>query len=351
MAARADARDPALAALVDELEADHRLVAPALADCATAADAYAGSAGGTARTELLEALADLASVLLPHLEREEAAMPLVSVAVTDAEWKAIDHEHFLAGKSTAELGFEGHWLLDGLDAERSVIVVGQVGPVVRLVLVHGFARRYRRYATACWGDTGVDAYRPLGKLAHRVGTSGRTETVVAVGPAAVWSVVADVTRVPEWSRECRRVEWLDGATAAAPGSGSAGENRAGPFRWRRTNEVIAADPEHRLVWRTVPTLLYPDSTEWRIELEPVGSGTRVVQSFDVLRETKLLSFLYSVLVPSHRDPRQRARRRPPPPRPGRDRRRGDRHLTDGLRWRRWDSNPRPPACKAGALAS
>ena len=298
MAARADVR-PGARRAVDEVEAHHRLVAPALADCATGAGAYAGSAGATACTELLEALADLASVLLPHLEREEAAMRLASVAVTDAEWKAIDHEHFLAGESTAELGFEGHWLLDDLDAERSVIVVGQVGPVVRLVLVHGFARRYHRYATACWATparTWTDRSGACAPSAPRADRDGRRRQsrggVVGrrrrhPGPRAVEPRV-------------RQVEWLDGATAAAPGVRFRGENRAGLFRWRRTNEVIAADPEHRLVWRTVPTLLYPDSTEWRIELEPVDSGTRVVQSFDVLRETKLLSFSYSVLVPSHR---------------------------------------------------
>lgn len=32
---------------------------------------------------------------------------------------------------------------------------------------------------------------------------------IAAPPEAVWTVVADVTRTPEWSPVCHRVEWLD----------------------------------------------------------------------------------------------------------------------------------------------
>jgi hypothetical protein len=294
-------RDPWLADLVDRMESDHASVAPALAEVRTAAATFTTTADDRARVELADALTRLTAVLLPHLEREEAAMPTVSTVVTAAEWRAIDREHFLDGKSTAELAFEGHWLLDGLDADRAEVVTHQVGPLTRVVLVHAFAARYRKHAIACWGDAGPDAYGPAGRVPLGIPLAGRSETVVEADPAAVWAVVADVTRVPEWSGECRRVEWSNGATTAVPGATFRGENRAGPFRWRRANRIVAADAPQRLVWRTVPTLLYPDSTEWRIELEPVGTGTRVVQSYEVVRAPKVLAFLYSLLVPSHRE--------------------------------------------------
>jgi uncharacterized membrane protein/hemerythrin-like domain-containing protein len=295
-------RNPRVGRLLDTMEADHKVVAPLLDTCSTSAREYAASSADSARIALIDALQQLSSVLLPHLRREEDdAMPIVSVTITASEWKAIDHEYYLDGKSLAQLGSEGHWLLDGLDAERADLVVHQVSPVARFVLVHGFARPYHRHATACWGDAGAHAYRPAAKLPHRIPARGRAETVVDASLDDVWRVISDVTRVPEWSRECRRVEWLDGASKPVPGARFQGANRAGPFTWRRINEVVEVEAPHRLVWRTVPGLRYPDSSEWRIELEPVGAGTRIVQEYNVLRAPRLLAFVYSVVVPSHRD--------------------------------------------------
>ena len=117
---------------------------------------------------------------------------------------------------------------------------------------------------------------------------------------AVWDVVRDVTRTGEWSHECVGVAWLDGASSATPGARFRGRNRAGIFRWGRICEVVTAEP-YELVWRTVPTTLYPDSTEWAIRLRPVGDGTEIEQTFTVLRGAKLLAILYGLIIPTHRD--------------------------------------------------
>jgi Hemerythrin HHE cation binding domain/Polyketide cyclase / dehydrase and lipid transport len=304
-------RDPRAVPLADAMEADHALVDPLVDACATAARRYADSASDEARCALLASLRDLAEVLLPHLQREEdEMMPLVSIAITSAEWHAVDQQYYLAPKSLAELGFEGHWLLDGLDPERSQVVVHQVPPVQRVVLVRGFAGRYRRRATACWGaasaspgSTYSKAYGPAATSPRTIPRTGLVETVVAAPIDAVWEVVSDVTRVGEWSHECRRVEWLDGATGAVPGARFRGTNKAGGWTWSRTNEVVVTDEPRTLVWRTVPTLLFPDSSEWRIELEPADGGTRITQSYKVVRAPALLAHLYAVIVPSHRDRR------------------------------------------------
>jgi hypothetical protein len=55
------------------------------------------------------------------------------------------------------------------------------------------------------------------------------------------------------------------------------------------------------VWITVPTALYPDSSEWRITLVKVDEGTRITQQFRVLRAPKVLAVGFAVLVPAHRD--------------------------------------------------
>ena len=54
------------------------------------------------------------------------------------------------------------------------------------------------------------------------------------------------------------------------------------------------------MWRTVPKRLYPDSTEWAIRLAPVNGGTRIEQTFQVVKGTKLEP-VYAVIVPAHRD--------------------------------------------------
>ena len=234
-------------------------------------------------------------------------MPLVSVSITAAEWRAVDQEYYIKPKSLSQLGFEGHWLLDGLDAERSQVVLHQVPLMSRLVLVHGFARQYRRRATACWGppDGALSprstSYGPVATLPRRIPRTGSVDTVVDAPIDAVWNVVTDVTRVGEWSHECRRVEWLDGVIAASPGARFRGTNKAGPWTWSRINEVLVADEPHTFVWRTIPTLRFPDSSEWRIELEVVDAGTRITQSFQVLRAPAVLAALYAILVPAHRD--------------------------------------------------
>lgn len=130
---------------------------------------------------------------------------------------------------------------------------------------------------------------------------GYVEVLVAASPDAVWEVVRDVTRTGEWSHECRRVEWLGDTTTAVPGARFAGHNRTGPFRWTRKNEVLRADAPRLLVWRTVPTFFFPDSSEWTIELHPVDGGTRIVQRFQVVKVPKILDRVYYAMIPAHRD--------------------------------------------------
>ena len=116
----------------------------------------------------------------------------------------------------------------------------------------------------------------------------------------VWAVVRDVTRTGEWSHECTGGTWLDGAGSAVPGARFRGRNRAGLFRWGRLCEVVSAEP-YELVWRTIPTGVYRDSSEWRITLTAVDGGTRIEQRFHVLEAPKVLTVLFALMIPAHRD--------------------------------------------------
>lgn len=136
---------------------------------------------------------------------------------------------------------------------------------------------------------------------RRVARSGRADVIVDAPIDAVWEVVRDVRRTGEWSHECRRVSWLGGATTAAPGVRFRGTNRVGPVRWTRTSEVVICDPPHRLTWRTIPTLLFPDSTDWALTLTEVDGGTRIVESYTVTRLPKALDLLYARVIRGHTD--------------------------------------------------
>jgi hemerythrin-like domain-containing protein len=286
-------RDHAAATLLDQMNADHEVIAPGIERVeAAAADYRRGDTDGQ-RERLLAALDDLEERLLPHLRREEdEMMPVVSSTITERELRQWDEEQNIKPKSLAQLGREGHWILDGLGPDDRKVVLHLVPPVPRFLLLHGFAGAYRRHLAACWGE-------PPGAR-RRVHKRGRTEVVVDAQPDAVWNVVRDVTRVGEWSHECVGAGWLGGATAAVAGARFRGRNRNGIFRWGRVCEVTEAMPGE-LAWRTVPTLLYPDSTEWRIRLDDADGRTRIEQTFDVVKVPKLLDVVYGTMIPAHRD--------------------------------------------------
>lgn len=289
---RAEQRAPDVLDLLDRMGRQHEAVACRIAAVESAAVTL-GAGGDNTVGAMLAAIEELARSLLPHLQQEEEdVMPAVSGLITNAEWEAIEQQYNLDPKSFIELGREAHWLIDDASDEDRATVLGLVPPVPRFILLHGFARRYRRQREACWGAPS----RPP----RQVQKTGRVAVPVEADIDSVWDVVRDVTRVGEWSHECVGAVWLADATAATPGARFRGRNRAGLFRWGRICEIVAVDP-YQLVWRTVPTTLYPDSSEWTITLDATETGTTIEQRFRVIRAPQLLDRLYALVIPAHRD--------------------------------------------------
>jgi len=130
----------------------------------------------------------------------------------------------------------------------------------------------------------------------------RVEVEVRAPAESVWTVVSDVTRTGEWSHECHEVEWLDGATSAAPGVRFRGANRSAWLRWNRTCVVTEVSPGRSIAWRTVPTWRFVDSTEWRITVRRLADDrTRIVQTYEVLRCPRWWELLVARINPPHRD--------------------------------------------------
>lgn len=72
---------------------------------------------------------------------------------------------------------------------------------------------------------------------------------VAAAPTVLYDLIADVTRMPDWSPEVMRCTWLDGHTSAAPRARFRGWSRNGQRRWSTVGSVIEADRPARFAWR------------------------------------------------------------------------------------------------------
>jgi len=141
-------------------------------------------------------------------------------------------------------------------------------------------------------------------------TSGQVTVHVEAPPRAIYDLVADVTRIGEFSPECRRAECLDDARQAAPRARFRGRNAANKLsRWSRICEVLTADPGHEFSFRTVPAPTKPDSTVWRYRFEPARDGTNVTESYEVVKlPPRLLLAVYRRMLPHHMDMRPHLRR-------------------------------------------
>ncbi|ETA07291.1 MULTISPECIES: SRPBCC family protein [Gordonia] len=140
-------------------------------------------------------------------------------------------------------------------------------------------------------------------MTRRVAHHGRTESYAEAPPEAVFDIVSDVTRVGEWSHECRGAHWVGPEQAAAPGVRFRGTNKSGIYLWSRSCVFTTVERPHLLSWKTTGLMGKIDSTEWRITLEPEAGGTRIVQAYDVLHVAPGFDRIYWLLIKGHRDRR------------------------------------------------
>lgn len=107
---------------------------------------------------------------------------------------------------------------------------------------------------------------------------GSASIEVRAAPEIVWELVADITRMGEWSPECRRAEWEDDATGPAVGAHFHGYNRAGSFEWDAPGIVTECEPG-RVFAFAVPRD-GPVRNQWRFDFAPSAAGTTLTESFD-----------------------------------------------------------------------
>ena len=102
-------------------------------------------------------------------------------------------------------------------------------------------------------------------------TGGSATVHVDASPEAVYDLVADITRMSEWSPETYKAEWLGGATKAVAGARFRGWNKAGPIRWFTDPVIDVADRGKEL---TFTTTFFGRGrlTTWSFTMRPGDAG-------------------------------------------------------------------------------
>jgi hypothetical protein len=113
---------------------------------------------------------------------------------------------------------------------------------------------------------------------------------IAAAPGAVYALVADVTRMPEFSPELRECRWLGEATAPAVGARFAARNKVtrGPS-WVNKPVITVLEADRAISWsRTEP---FGGTVEWSYRFEPHDGGTLVTESYRVTKPISRFGWL------------------------------------------------------------
>ena len=113
-----------------------------------------------------------------------------------------------------------------------------------------------------------------------MGTTREARARIAAPPQVVWGLVADVTRMGEWSPETTGCEWLDGADGPVVGARFRGHNRRGWSKWSTTCEVTACEPGREFSF--VVGGARDPQTVWSYVFVPLRGGTEVRESFELI---------------------------------------------------------------------
>ena len=108
--------------------------------------------------------------------------------------------------------------------------------------------------------------------------SVRIERTIAAPPEELWSLVADVTRMGNWSPENTGGQWVGAADGPALGARFKGTNSNGSKAWSSDCVITVCDPGKRFGFDVKAMGL--KVAGWTYEFEPHDGGCRVVEIWD-----------------------------------------------------------------------
>lgn len=109
----------------------------------------------------------------------------------------------------------------------------------------------------------------------------RAEIEIDAPVTKVWSLVSDLSRMPQWSPQCRVMKVLG---PLRPGARTINLNRRKFLVWPTTCTVTEVVPEKKVAFR-----VDANKTVWSYELEPTDTGTRLVESRNAENGTTAVS--------------------------------------------------------------
>jgi len=112
------------------------------------------------------------------------------------------------------------------------------------------------------------------------GAGAEAHVHVDAPPEIVYGVVSDVTRMGEWSPETVKCRWLDDAVAPAVGARFKGTNKRGIATWSTKPKIVVADPGREFAFEV------DTDVRWTYRFEADGTGTRLTESFEMLRDLR-----------------------------------------------------------------
>ena len=102
--------------------------------------------------------------------------------------------------------------------------------------------------------------------------------IIERAPEEVYDMVADVTRMGEWSPVCKACWWEEG-DGPSVGAVFAGRNETPERTWEMKNRVVAADRGKEFAWEVQGT-----HARWGYTFAPVDGGTEVTERWDLPAE-------------------------------------------------------------------
>jgi hypothetical protein len=101
--------------------------------------------------------------------------------------------------------------------------------------------------------------------------------VVAASPEQLYDMVADVTRMGDWSPICKECWWEDEGGGPRVDAWFGGRNVTPERTWETRSVVVAADPGREFAFQVLG-----DWVRWGYVFEAVDGGTRITESWQFL---------------------------------------------------------------------
>lgn len=120
-------------------------------------------------------------------------------------------------------------------------------------------------------------------------TSDKASRYIEASPEALYALISDVTRTPEYSPEVVKCTWIKGATGPVVGARFKAINHAGRVPdWPNKPVITVTEPNRTFAFER--TEVGGGTIEWRYEFEGQGTGTLVTESYTVLKKVNALGW-------------------------------------------------------------